>query len=85
LLREARVNKGLSQIDVSKKLGYDSSQYISNWERSLAVPPVKSLKKIAGIYGISPQTLYDVFLKMTLERAKTDFHSEFHGKKRSAI
>lgn len=82
ILREARIKKGLSQIDVSKKLGYDSSQFVSNWERSLAVPPVKSLKKIASIYGLETDKLYDMFLKMTLEKVERDFEAEFHGRKK---
>lgn len=51
LMREGRTKKGLSQIEVAKKLGLESAQFISNIERGCAdIPPmyVKKLSKVIG-------------------------------------
>jgi transcriptional regulator with XRE-family HTH domain len=51
-LRQKRLEKGLSQVEVAKKLGY-SSQFIANWERGVSSPPMQALKKIVDIYNIN--------------------------------
>ena len=51
-LRQKRLEKGLSQVNVAKKLGY-SSQFIANWERGVSSPPMQALKKIVDMYGIN--------------------------------
>ena len=51
-LRQRRLEKSLSQVEVAKKLGY-SSQFIANWERGVSSPPMQALKKIVDIYGIN--------------------------------
>lgn len=38
-LRDARVSAGLTQRDVSAKMGYTSAQFVSNWERGVCAPP----------------------------------------------
>lgn len=70
LLRKRRIEKGMSQRDVSKVFGYTSAQYISNIERSLALPPVKYIKKISKLYGFKPGELENVFLKQKVEKLK---------------
>lgn len=59
-LRDARVAKGLTQGYVAKQLGYSSPQFISNFERGIALPPVKKLKLIIKLYGLSATALIDV-------------------------
>ena len=39
--RDMRKKAGLSQLEVSKRLGYGSAQFVSNWERGLASPPIR--------------------------------------------
>lgn len=51
-LRQRRLDKGLSQVEVAKKLNY-SSQFIANWERGVSSPPMQALKKIVDMYGIN--------------------------------
>lgn len=51
-LRQKRLERGLSQVEVAKKLGY-SSQFIANWERGVSSPPMQALKKIVDIYSIN--------------------------------
>jgi transcriptional regulator with XRE-family HTH domain len=49
-LREQRVKAGLTQRDVSVALGYSSAQFISNFERGIAAPPLKKMKILARLY-----------------------------------
>lgn len=62
-LKASRTNVELSQAEVAKKLGYNSAQYISNFERGLCMPPLKKLRKLILMYDIEPEVVYDMMLK----------------------
>ncbi len=51
-LKHQREKLGLSQQEISEALGYSSPQFVSNWERDVSTPPVKSVKKIAEVYKL---------------------------------
>lgn len=78
-LRDARIQAGLSQKDVSDKLGYSSAQFVSNWERGLATPPGRTLRKLSQIYKIKADELYSILLAETLQRAEAELEKEFFG------
>jgi len=61
-LKEKRIKKGLSQIDVAKVLDC-KSQFISNWERGLCTPPWDYLKTIVRMYGISEKEIMEFLIK----------------------
>lgn len=54
--RELRVNTGLRQVDVAKKLDVDQSA-VSGWEGAKAVPQRKLRKKLAKLYGVDVQDI----------------------------
>lgn len=54
-VKEARENKGLTQDQLSKALGYDNGQFISNVERGKCSIPVKKLKKMARKTNVSAE------------------------------
>lgn len=62
-LRKLRTQAGLSQVDVSTKLGYRSNQFVSNWERGLSYPPMRSLFVLSNLYGIPAESLYGALEK----------------------
>ncbi len=66
LFKQKRMAAGYSQIEVSKKLGYASAQYVSNWERGLSVPPVRTMKILIKLYKLSVDELYKLLLEETL-------------------
>jgi transcriptional regulator with XRE-family HTH domain len=71
-LKNKRVQKQLTQGQVAKLMGYSSPQFISNIERGVCSPPLKSLKKIASIYEIPEEELIDFILvkqKVVLQQA----------------
>ncbi|MBC7371884.1 MAG: helix-turn-helix transcriptional regulator [Bdellovibrionaceae bacterium] len=80
-LKEKRLEAGLSQGAVAKKLGYTSPQFVSNWERGLSQPPVATLRKIAQIYNISANDMFDVMLKATIEQVTTELTEKFYKQK----
>jgi transcriptional regulator with XRE-family HTH domain len=75
-LKKSRENLGLSQTFVSSKLGYTSPQFVSNWERGLSHPPLKSLKKIAKLYKLRDKELFDIFVNSYMSEVETDLRKK---------
>lgn len=50
--KEKRLEAGLSQASIARKLGYGSAQFISNVERGLCNYPAKNLKKLEKLIKI---------------------------------
>ncbi len=57
LVRIRREKKGVSQSEISRKLKYAHSQFISNFERGYSPLPIKKLNDIRKILGISKAEL----------------------------
>lgn len=60
-LKDKRMDKGLSQIEVAKVLSC-KSQFISNWERGLCTPPWEYLKTIVRLYQVPERDIMDFLL-----------------------
>jgi transcriptional regulator with XRE-family HTH domain len=70
-LKDKRVAAGLTQSEVAKKLGYSSPQFVSNWERGLANPPVFVLRDLTKMYKVGADQMFDLLVvdvKAELER-----------------
>lgn len=63
-LKAERIKVGLSQAAVAKKLGYSSPQFISNWERGLARPPVKVIKRLISMYRLDIDETVEVYMRL---------------------
>jgi transcriptional regulator with XRE-family HTH domain len=61
-LQTMRTKAGLTQREVSLTLGYSSAQFISNFERGIAVPPLKKLKVLVKMYDMPVETVMDMIL-----------------------
>jgi transcriptional regulator with XRE-family HTH domain len=48
---------GLTQLELSAKLGYQSGQFLSNWTRDVSVPPAKIIEPLAKELGIDKSVL----------------------------
>jgi transcriptional regulator with XRE-family HTH domain len=46
-LRKLREEKGMSQQELAKRLGYETNSYVSDMERGKFIPSLGKLKKIA--------------------------------------
>lgn len=82
-LKDKRIVAGLSQKDVALKLGYSTSQFISNWERGISQPPLATLRKIAELYKVSADEMFNVLLKSTISQVEIDLKKKFYSKETS--
>ena len=78
-LKEKRTLSGLSQKDVASKLGYSTSQFISNWERGVSQPPINTLRTLATMYKISAEQMFNVLLEETMVQVQADLKRKFYA------
>jgi transcriptional regulator with XRE-family HTH domain len=83
-LKDKRIESGHSQMDVARKLGYTSAQFVSNWERSLSSPPIHTLRKLSEIYKIPPDMLFDITLKTMINQATKELRKKFYGRRQKS-
>lgn len=62
-LKEKRIAAGLTQKAVSDALGYSTPQFISNWERGLASPPLTALAQLVELYGLNSSELIELIMR----------------------
>lgn len=76
-LKRRRRLARLTQSEVAKEFGYSSPQFISNWERGVSAPPLKSVARLCELYGVSKNDMIEILvaeyrskLEETFEEAK---------------
>jgi len=79
-LKEMRLNAGLSQGEVAKRLNYKTAQFISNWERGLSEPPITTLKKLSELYHVDIEDLFEITLKHFTDKITTKMRRRFFWK-----
>jgi len=62
-IRSHRVAIGLTQLQLSKQLGYDSMQFVSLFERGLSQVPAKKLNQVCSILKINKKSIADQIVK----------------------
>lgn len=67
-LRDLRLSAGLTQRQVSLTLGYSSAQFISNFERGIASPPLKKLSVMQKLYKADVSQLIKLALESEQKR-----------------
>ncbi len=78
-LKEKRTMASLSQKDVATKLGYSTSQFISNWERGISQPPIHTLRTLAQMYAVSPDQMFQVLLSATIDQVQIELKAKFYA------
>lgn len=63
VVRDYRLRKGMTQLELSQRLGYDSMQFISLFERGLSKVPHKVIGKLVVILNIPQQKIIDHLVK----------------------
>ena len=51
-LKKLREKAGLTQVQLAQGLGYTSAQFVSNWERGLALMPAGKFRHAARMFGV---------------------------------
>ena len=67
-LKKLREEKGISQSQLAKKLGYVNNGYISDIERGEFVPSDKKLQRIAKALDVPFSQLKDLVLEIKLKQ-----------------
>ena len=62
LLRTGRQMAGLTQGELAAKLGYKSSQFISNWEREFSQVPLNTVIRLTRILPIKTEDVVEALI-----------------------
>lgn len=62
-LAKARKERGLTQMEVARILGYSGPQFVCNWERGVAPPPLETLKRLAELYHLDRSKLVELLMR----------------------
>ncbi|OFZ29711.1 MAG: hypothetical protein A2622_10845 [Bdellovibrionales bacterium RIFCSPHIGHO2_01_FULL_40_29] len=72
LVREYRTKANMTQLELANKLGYESMQFVSLFERGLSKIPLKVIGKLVIILGIPEKkitkTLVEVYVNDLTEQ-----------------
>lgn len=66
-IRENRIKQGLTQNDIAKYLGLSTYQHISNIERDVVTPSLKSLNKMAKILKVDSSKLENMIIDQKID------------------
>lgn len=70
-LKTKREKIGLTQGQVSNKLGYSSPQFISNIERGSSLPPLSILKEISKLLKLNDKTIMELLLEQKKKQIRS--------------
>lgn len=62
-VRNYREKKNMTQLDLAKILGYETSQFVSLFERGLSKVPMEVLGQLVVILGIPEKNFKSLLLK----------------------
>jgi transcriptional regulator with XRE-family HTH domain len=74
-LVENRKKNNMSQGDLAKKMGYSTSQFISNWERGVSHPPPTSIHKLTVALKVPAKELIDLICESVAHKATTQYRA----------
>lgn len=72
LIRDYRQQKDMTQLELAKKLGYDSTQFISLFERGLSKVPHNILGSLIVLLGIPEKKILEILLKSYENNLKSE-------------
>lgn len=71
-IKQLRLQKGLTQQQVAKSLGYATSSYVSDVEMEKFIPAPDKLSKLAHALGVANEEMDDLLLEVRLESLGLD-------------
>lgn len=82
LIREYRVRKEMTQLQLAEKLGYDSAQFVSLFERGISKIPLETLGQLIVILGIPEKKATSILVSsFESELANKIKHGKIAGRK----
>lgn len=82
--KEKRTASGLTQLDVARKLGYTSAQFISNFERGLCSLPLNAIRKLTQLYKADQDKVYNLIMSEQESYIQEQLFGKKAAKKRRA-
>lgn len=82
LLKDKRVEKGITQMALARELGYSSPQFVSNWERGMCSPAFDTLPVICKMLGIPKKEIIEIILDETRNELEANFGRNVKSKAR---
>ena len=79
-IRNCRVRAGLTQAEISSKLGYTSSQFVSNWERGVSMPPMGTIAVLSKMIKLDPKKVIDIYVDGTRSLLERQFKAKARGR-----
>jgi ribosome-binding protein aMBF1 (putative translation factor) len=73
MIRKARAEKGVSQVEISKHFYFKSPQFISNVERGLSLWPANKARDICHMLGINIDKFLLAMSKDLREKSERDY------------
>lgn len=74
-LKKVRHDNKYSQEQLAIKLGYNTSQFISNWERGVSLPPMDILAKIVTIFRLNKAEVFKMYVEEITKKKLNEFQS----------
>ena len=81
-LREERIKKGFTQLEVANVLGYTNAQFVSNAERGLCRLPFEAISKLVKLYGLDPENVIEHLVRQHYEYYREVFKKDLAAAKR---
>lgn len=75
LVRDYRIKKDFTQHDLAEFLGYETTQFVSLFERGLSKIPLATLGKLISILGIPEQKVIAILMKAYKETLVAEISS----------
>lgn len=63
IIRQARISRGYTQLDLARWLGYKSPQFVSNCERGVALFPTEAYRVLCRRLGVRIAPLIEANIK----------------------
>jgi transcriptional regulator with XRE-family HTH domain len=62
LVREHRMEKKMTQLELAQKLGYNSTQFVSLFERGMSKVPINTLGQLIVVLGIPEKKVTQILI-----------------------
>jgi transcriptional regulator with XRE-family HTH domain len=82
--RDKRLERGMTQEEISRFLGYNSKQIVSNWERGICNPPMDIIGKLIKVLDLDSEEVLNLFMNITRKELTERFSLETLSKEKKA-
>lgn len=78
-LKLSREAANLTQAEVAQRLGHKALQSLSNWEIGARSPPLNVLSKLAVMYKVDLEIVFDILLRVRVNEVRKQLTELFEA------